>query len=193
MRDSLSMLERLDLETKIHHGPADSARVALLGNPTRQRYTDFLARTYAFEAPAEWRWMRTPGLDTVVDLAPRLFAPKLAEDLATLGRFPDVCPAHAFKGVAQALGWLYVVERGRLMNSMLHRHLVRRLPFESSVAGSYLGGSGSLGLRWQMLGATLDRLAANPTMCTQIVNGALEAFRLMRHPHQPQNPAQKAA
>ena len=170
---------------QIHHGPADSMRVTLLGNPTRARYTDYLARVYAFEAPAEWRWMRTPGLDAVIDLAPRLFAPRLAEDLATLGRFPDVCPAHAFKGVAQALGWLYVIERGRLMNSMLHRHLVRRLPFESSIAGSYLGGSGSLGLRWQTLGAVLDQLAVNPSMSTQIVNGALEAFRLMRHPHQP--------
>lgn len=193
MRDSLSMLERLDLETKIHHGPADSPRVSLLGNATRQRYTDYLARIYAFEAPAEWRWRRTPGVDAVIDLAPRLFATPLAEDLATLGRFPDVCPAHAFKGVAQALGWLYVVERGRLMNSMLHRHLQRRLPFESSIAGGYLGGSGSLGLRWQTLGATLDQLAVNPTTCTQIINGALEAFRLMRHAHQPHTPAQKAA
>ena len=193
MRDSLSMLERLDLETKIHHGPADSMRVTLLGNPTRARYTDYLARVYAFEAPAEWRWMRTPGLDAVIDLPPRLFAPRLAEDLATLGRFPDVCPAHAFKGVAQALGWLYVIERGRLMNSMLHRHLVRRLPFEASIAGSYLGGSGSLGLRWQTLGAVLDQLAVNPSMSTQIVNGALEAFRLMRHPHQPTTPVEKAA
>ncbi|MBV8758642.1 MAG: hypothetical protein JO257_15255, partial [Deltaproteobacteria bacterium] len=52
MRDSISMLERLDLETKIHHGPADSARVALLSKPTRERYADYLARVYAFEAPA---------------------------------------------------------------------------------------------------------------------------------------------
>ena len=193
MRDSLTMLERLDVETKVHHGPADSARVALLGNPTRQRYTDYLARVYAFEAPAEWRWIRTAGLDSVIDLAPRLFAPKLAEDLATLGRFPDVFPAQAFKGIAHALGWLYVVERGRLMNSMLHRHLVRRLPFESSIAGSYLAGSGSLGLRWQQLGAALDDIAHNPTMTTQVINGALEAFRLMRHPHQPHTPVQKAA
>ena len=129
----------------------------------------------------------------MVDLAPRLFAPKLAEDLATLGRFPDVCPAHAFKGVAQALGWLYVVERGRLMNSMLHRHLVRRLPFESSIARQL---PRRLGLARAALAAARRRArpaGRNPTMCTQIINGALEAFRMMRHPHQPQNPAQKAA
>jgi heme oxygenase len=180
MRDQLSMLERLDLETKVFHGPADSGRVALLSHPTRDRYGEFLAKTYAFEAPAEWRWMRTPGLETVIDLAPRLFAPLLANDLGTLGRFPDVVPTTAFRGVAHALGWMYVVERGRLMNSMLHRHLVRRLPFESSIAGSYLAGSGSLGLRWQQLGATLDEVARNTTMVAQIINGALEAFRMMR-------------
>jgi heme oxygenase len=193
MRDQLSMLERLDLETKVFHGPADSGRVALLGNPTRVRYTDHLAKIYAFEAPAEWRWIRTPGLDAVIDVAPRLFAPLLANDLGTLGQFPDVFPANAFRNVPHALGWMYVVERGRLMNSMLHRHLVRRLPFESSIAGSYLAGSGSLGLRWQQLGAALDDVARNPAMIAQIINGALEAFRIMRHTPPTTQPAKKAA
>jgi heme oxygenase len=193
MRDQLSMLERLDLETKVFHGPADSGRVALLGNPTRARYADYLAKLYAFEAPAEWRWLRTPGLDRVIELSPSLFAPLLANDLGTLGRFPDVCPTTAFRGVAHGLGWLYVIERGRLMNSMLHRHLVRRLPFESSIAGSYLAGSGSLGLRWQQLGTALDEVARNPAMIGQIINGALEAFRMMRHTPPTTQPARKAA
>jgi heme oxygenase len=193
MRDQLSMLERLDLETKVFHGPADSGRVALLGNPSRTRYADHLAKIYAFEAPAEDRWIRTPGIDRIIDVAPRLFAPLLANDLGTLGRVPDATPTGAFRGVAQALGWMYVVERGRLMNSMLHRHLVRRLPFESSVAGSYMAGSGSLGLRWQQLGMALDDVARNPAMVAQIINGALEAFRMMRQ-HRPTNePAIKAA
>lgn len=193
MRDQLSMLERLDLETKVFHGTADSGRVALLGNPSRARYADHLAKIYAFEAPAEDRWIRTPGLDSVIDVAPRLFAPLLANDLGTLGRFPDVVPTGAFRGVAQALGWMYVVERGRLMNSMLHRHLVRRLPFESSVAGSYMAGSGSLGLRWQQLGMALDSVARDTTMVAQIINGALEAFRMMRHRRPTNEPATKAA
>jgi heme oxygenase len=193
MRDQLSMLERLDLETKVFHGPADSGRVALLGNATRARYADYLAKVYAFEAPAEWRWIRTPGLESIIDVSPRLFAPLLANDLATLGWFPDVVPTTAFRGVAQALGWMYVVERGRLLNSMLHRHLVRRLPFESSIAGSYLAGSGSLGLRWQQLGMALDEVAKNPTMVAQIINGAFEAFRMMRHTPPTTQPATKAA
>jgi len=193
MRDQLSMLERLDLETKVFHGPADAGRVALLGNPTRARYADHLAKIYAFEAPAEERWVRTPGMDSIIDVAPRLFAPLLANDLATLSRFPDVHPTGAFRGVAQALGWMYVVERGRLMNSMLYRHLVRRLPFESSIAGSYLAGSGSLGLRWQQLGTALDEVARNSTMVAQIINGALEAFRMMRQRRPTNEPAIKAA
>lgn len=193
MRDSLSMLERLDLETKIHHGPADSARVALLGKPTRERYAEYLARIYAFEAPAEWRWMRTPGLDATIDVTSRLFAPALAKDLATLGRFPDIYETTSFKGIAHALGWMYVVERGRLMNSMLHRHLARRLPFESSIAGFYMAGSASLGLRWQQLGEALDGVSRHPMMVTQVINGALEAFRVMRHPTPHNTPQQKAA
>lgn len=193
MSDRLSTLERLDLETKIHHGPADSARVALLAKPTRERYADYLARIYAFEAPVESRWMRTPGLEATLDVASRLFAPTLAKDLATLGRFPDVYETSCFRSVAQALGWMYVVERGRLMNAMLHRHLVRRLPFESSIAGTYMAGSGSLGLRWQQLAAALDDVSKHPLMVTQVINGALEAFRVMRHPTPHNSPQQRAA
>ena len=193
MRDSLSMLERLDLETKIHHGPADSARVALLGKPTRERYADYLARIYAFEAPAESRWMRTPGLEATLDVSSRVFGPLLEKDLATLGRFPDVYETSCFRNVAQALGWMYVVERGRLMNAMLHRHLARRLPFESSIAGTYMAGSSSLGLRWQQLAEALDGVSKHPLLVTQVINGALEAFRVMRHPTPHNTPKQHAA
>ena len=185
MPDPLTMLERLDLETKIFHGPADAPRVALLGHPSRARYADYLAKVYAFEAPAEWKWMRTPGLEAFIDLAPRMFAPRLADDLAALGRFPDVFPTHPFRGIPHALGWMYVVERGRLLSSMLHRHLVRRLPFESSIAGSYLAASGSLGLRWQQLGAVLDEVARTPSMIAQVINGAFDAFRTLRHATPP--------
>ncbi|MBV8757284.1 MAG: hypothetical protein JO257_08425, partial [Deltaproteobacteria bacterium] len=135
----------------------------------------------------------TPGLDAVIDIAPRLFAPVLEKDLATLGRFPDLYETTSFKGVAQALGWMYVVERGRLMNGMLHRHLMRRLPFESSIAGTYMAGSSALGLRWQQLASALDGVSKNPLMVTQVVNGALEAFRVMRHPTPHNTPQQKAA
>lgn len=193
MPEHLTMLERLDLETRIHHGPADAGRVALLGNPVRQRYADYLARVYAFEAPTEWKWIRTPGLERFIEVSPRLFAPVLADDLAMLGRFPDVVPAQPFCGVAQALGWMYVVEHGRLMSSMLHRHLVRRLPYESSIAGTYLAGSGSLGLRWQQLGAALEEIARTPVMIAQVINGALEAFHTMRHTTPRHTPASCAA
>jgi heme oxygenase len=183
--DHLTTLERLDLETKAHHGPADAPRVALLSQATRARYTEYLAKVYAFEAPAEQRWVRTPGLERFIELAPRLFAPRLADDLATLGRFPDLYAAPPFRGIGHAMGWMYVVERGRLMSSMLHRHLVRRLPFESSTAGNYLAGSGSLGLRWQQLGTALDAIARTPAMIAQVISGALEAFRKLRASRSP--------
>src|SRR3569623_2629327 len=179
MRDSLSMLERLDLETKIHHGPADSARVALLGKPTRERYADYLARIYVFEAPAEARGSRTPGLEATLDVSSRVFAPVLEKDLAMLGRFPAVYETGGFKPIAQALGWMYVVARGRLLNAMLHRHLARRLPFASSIAGTYMAGSSSLGLRWQLLAEALDGITKHPLMVTHVINGALEAFRVL--------------
>src|SRR3569623_382859 len=193
MRDSLTMHERLGLETKIHHGPAASARVALLGKPTRERYADYLARIYVFEAPAEARWIRTPGLEATLDVSSRVFAPVLEKDLALLGRFPDVYETGGFKTIAQALGWMYVVARGRLMHALLHRHLARRLPFESSIAGTYMAGSSSLGLRWQQLAEALDGISKRPLMVTHEINGALEAFRELRHPTPHNTPQQHAA
>ena len=85
MPDHLTMLERLDLETKVFHGPADAPRVALLGNPTRTRYADHLAKIYAFEAPAEHKWMRTPGLESFIDIAPRLDGLAVGDQVAFRG------------------------------------------------------------------------------------------------------------
>src|SRR6187455_2148572 len=125
------MLTQLDFATRQHHIAADAGRIALLSGPiTRERYESYLSRTYTVEGPVEARWQKTEGLESIVELTPRLRSGFLIADLTALNLRPEILPPATFVGVEQALGWMYVVERGRRMNGLLHRHLVRRLPQE---------------------------------------------------------------
>lgn len=178
------MLAQLDFATRNYHIHADAGRMALLTNPmTRERYEEYLSRVYAFEAPIEARWQRTEGLDSVVDLKASLRAGFLISDLTTLGSRPTdapICPT--FVGVEQALGWMYVVERGRRMNALLYRHLMRRMPQVMTIAGNYLNASSPCGTRWQQFGLALDRFADNHVIVDQIINAANRAFRSLAQP-----------
>lgn len=181
MHGSSWMLQQLDYATRGYHVAADAGRIALLGATiTREKYAEYLARTYAFEAPIEARWQVTPGLDRVIDVARRVRTGFLASDLRALGLAPEPVTPSVFVGVEQALGWMYVVERGRRMNGMLQRHLMRRIPGVMTIAGNYLAASSPLGMRWQQLGLTLDQVARNGATAEQIINAAHRAFRLLR-------------
>lgn len=181
------MLAQLDFATRSHHIHADAGRVALLaGQITRERYEDYLTRVYEFEAPIEARWQKLEGLESIVDVRPSLRCGFLVTDLTTLGVRPqDIAVVPAFVGVEQALGWMYVVERGRRMNGLLYRHLLRRLPDVMTVAGNYLNASSPCGMRWQQFGTSLDRFAANHVIVDQIINAANRAFRSLRQLGRP--------
>jgi heme oxygenase len=178
------MLAQLDFATRTHHLHADAARIALLaGTVTRERYEEYMTRLYAFEGPVEARWQRTEGLDSVVDLKSSLRTGFMIADLTTLGMRPiEPAMTPAFVGVEQALGWMYVVERGRRMNALLYRHLTRRLPQVMLIAGNYLNASSPCGTRWQQFGTALDRFAGNHVIVDQILNAANRAFRSLRQP-----------
>jgi heme oxygenase len=190
MRSSGSwMLAQLDFATRGHHVHADAGRMALLSSSvTRERYEDYLVRMFAFEAPIEARWRATEGLSTIVEVPSRFRAGFLLSDLAALAIRPELPPAAPFVGVEQALGWMYVVERGRRMHSLLGRHLARRLPQVMAIAGNYLGAASPCGLRWQQFGEALDRFATHHVIVDQIINAAHRGFRLLRQ-QTPQFPA----
>jgi heme oxygenase len=175
------MLQQLDFATRAHHVPADAGRLALFtAKITPEKYTEFLSRLYSFEAPIEARWKRMPELQRVIDVAPRVRTPFLLSDLAALGTAPELLPAPNLVGIEQGLGWMYVVERGRRLNAMLHRHLLKRLPRELTIAGNYLLASASTGQRWHELGQALDKAASNAGHTDQILNAAHRAFRALR-------------
>jgi heme oxygenase len=108
----------------------------------------------------------------------------LVDDLSRLGiASTTALPRYqlpVFPDVAEALAWIYVVERNTLLHGVIHRHLAHRLP-EVSVGGSYLACyDRAAGVRWRELGAALDRVACTTQIADRIVAAANHAFRAQR-------------
>lgn len=183
------MVDRLHAETRIHHADVD-ADLDLLFRPDANAtaYMLFLMRVYGFESPLEAAFAMTPGLDPVIDMRGRHKAGLIAQDLLALGLrasdirdLPQCLTIPQFRGVAEALGWMYVVERTTLAHSVIRRHLGTRLPNEMQHASAYLSAyAGSVGKRWREFGAALDAIARLPAIAERVISSANEAFRCQR-------------
>jgi heme oxygenase len=172
-----SLLPRLDLETHAYHRDADRPWLALTtASVTRACYAEQLARAYTFESPLEAALAYTPHVPALVGTRAR--SRRLARDLFAL----DVSPARLgtrliapFPSVAQALGWVYVVERAARLLVPVKRNLARRLP---DAPTSYVDDD-EAPQRWHELGSILDRLARNPRVADQVIHAAHDGFRCM--------------
>jgi len=177
----LSALTQLELETRAHHERAAAPWLELLlRDVTLERYIGQLVRTYGFEAPLEAALAYTPGLGALLDLRARWRAGLIAQDLlaldvapsaiANIPQSPSIAP---FATTAQALGWLYVVERSSRIHEIVADHLVRWQP-RCAGARTYLCAYRSVReQRWRELGEVLDE--ARPR--TELIAAAHEAFR----------------
>ncbi len=183
------MIERLNDGTREYHATAESDFDVLFEAETTPRhYVSYLVRVYGFEAPLESMLAMTPNLELMIDLKERTKAGYLAQDLMALGLrpaqiadLPQCLAIPQFSGAAEALGWMYVVERTTLAHSVLRRHLLTRLPREMRSASNYLSSyTGVVGSHWRKFGATLDDVAHMPEIANRIIAAANEAFRCQR-------------
>jgi heme oxygenase len=180
----MMMLERLKRDTRAHHHAADADRQSLIQSTTPKSYRRHLSRIYGFEAPAEAAFARTRGLGELIDLAARTHVRRLGADLTALG-IPDLselpqCPSMLSPStIADALGWMYVVEHNALLHGELHRKLENQFPSELAIAGRYLT-PGDADMRLAALGTALDVYASSLEIARQIVEAAKTAFRRQR-------------
>jgi heme oxygenase len=170
------------METRVMHPEADSPWVELMSiEVTRERYIETLIATYGFEAPIESAVALTPGVGAFLPLRPRARSGFIVQDLLGLGfspsriaRLPQCCHVVPFRDAAEALGWMYVVERATLLHETVRHHLQARLP--NIRAWSYLSAyEGIAGKRWQELGQALD-LVAQGDRGDQIIAAAKAAL-----------------
>jgi len=183
------MVERLNDETRVHHTDTDADLDLLFrADSTATDYMVFLMRVYGFESPLESSLAMTTTLDLMLNLRERSRAANLAKDLMALGlranqvsELPQCLTIPNFRGAAEALGWMYVVERSTLAHSVILRHLMTRLPDQMERASSYLQSyAGVVGRRWREFGVTLDNVARHPVIADRIVASANEAFACQR-------------
>jgi len=171
-------LIQLNLATRERHPTADGLWLELMVPGVRKSdYIRQLIMVYGFEAPLEAALRYTPGLNALVDLRAHSRAGLLVQDLMRLGIGPSRIAGLAqrfttFSSPAEALGWMYVVERATLLHGSVRRFLNARL-MELSSASSYLSAyDGVTGDRWSDLGGALDAVAATPAGKRQLLRAA---------------------
>jgi len=179
------MIERLNSETRAHHANADSHFDVLFADDvSTAHYIVYLTRTYGFEAALEAMLSTTPNLGLMIDLHERAKSTYLAQDMLALGlrphaiaHLPQCLTIPELRGAAEALGWMYVVERMTLAHSVVRRHLLTKLPREMHYASSYFQCyTGVVGARWREFGAKLDDIASQMAIADRIVAAAHVAF-----------------
>jgi heme oxygenase len=179
-------LIQLNIATRPHHAAADQPWLDLMGpSVDKSRYLALLLLVYGFEAPLDSAFRYTPGLTSLIDLRGRTRTGLLAQDLMRLGVSASQLAQlpqrfMTFSSAAEALGWMYVVERATLVQGSARRHLIQRLP-ELTCATSYLEAyDGVTSLRWSELGSAFDGVATAPMVTRQLIRAATEGFRAMR-------------
>lgn len=176
-------LALLDRETRPLHADADSGWQRLMqDNGTRDDYVHQLTVTYGFEMPFEVACAYTPALSQLIDLRGRSRSPLIVQDLMMLGHTAEEVKAirctslGPFQDAAEALAWLYVVERPTLRHADLHEHLTSRF-VDLLRATSYLRAyEGTVNKRRAELGIALDQLCVSDKVCRRVTEAAHAAF-----------------
>ncbi|HEX3474634.1 MAG TPA: biliverdin-producing heme oxygenase [Kofleriaceae bacterium] len=190
-------LSLLDRETRALHVEADRGWARLLRDTstTRDDYLRQLTVTYGFESSYEAACAYTPGVGQALDLRGRWRSGLIAQDLLTLG-----CTAHdveamrcyslpAFQDAAEALAWMYVVERPMQVHENVRDELVSRF-VDLARATSYLGAyEGAVSKRRAELGIALDQLCVSDKVCKRVIDAAGAGFRALIEWQRTSDPA----
>jgi heme oxygenase len=182
------LVTRLNISTRHWHADVDEPWLDLL-RPlvTRADYLAQLVRTYGFVAPFESACRYTPGLARELDFHHFSRAGLIAQDLLSLGLLPAQvasiphCPSITmFRDIAEALGWLYVVERFTLLHDGIRRHLIKHLPDIESATTYLKMYEGHVGEHWSSFGRLLDRVGTKDERANEIVAAASAGFGCVR-------------
>jgi heme oxygenase (biliverdin-IX-beta and delta-forming) len=183
-----TVLMRLNLATRRCHVDVDQLWLDLMCPNVRvPDYLGVLVRTYGVIAPFESACRYMPGLARIVDFKQLMRAGLIAQDLLSLGLSPlqvatvPQCPSITmFRGMPEALGWLYVIERSTLLQNSVRRHLQRHLEVDNACA--YLAAyEGHVNDHWNAFGRVLDRIGHDAATANEIIRASCDAFDECSH------------
>ncbi|NVB84354.1 MAG: hypothetical protein HOV81_38615 [Kofleriaceae bacterium] len=190
-----AVLDRLNAATRLDACVADTDVVACLGDFSRERYVDYLVRSFCFEEPFECACVMTPALSRYADPASWSRTRFIAEDLVALGlpaeKLLELAPCQlaAFDNVSDALGWLFVAERNVKTNSIVHHQMVQRAPAVAAAAKYMRCYGTATGARWRAFGTSLDQAVADGASEDRMIEAAFAAFDFFHRWLQPEAPA----
>lgn len=179
-----TLLPRLDAETRAHHAHADAPWLALLAPDLRREdYVRHLVLTYGFEAPVESALLYTSGVRTLVGAHDRARCGLLAQDLlalcltpAQITALPQCFSIAEFDDAAEALGWLYVIERTTMHHDAVRCNVLDRVASARGATSYLAAAQHNADDRWQLLATALDELAPTKAMADRVIEGAEHAF-----------------
>jgi heme oxygenase len=185
------MLVRIGIETSLHHAAADDDRLSALHIRTIDEYRAFLVRVFGFEAPVEEALAGVRELELRF-VRERARVPLLRRDLLQLGLSEHEiarCPrasAISIHCAADALGWMFVLERQTLLAGLIRRQIQQVVGPETPTG--YFGAYGEApGARFRAFGRSLGDLAQAHKPAA-IVDAANVAFRAQRQWYQQREP-----
>jgi heme oxygenase len=179
------MLSRIGRDTRSHHATADGDRLALMDVASVAEYRAFLARIYGFEDAVESAVAGLCDRD-MISAGTRSRLESLRADLVWLGA-QELDSVSRYRGVfvrtaAEALGWLFVIERQTLLAGLIRRYLANRIPNAVPVAARFLDdASRNAGVRFRRFGDALAALAQDHKASVESI--AMAAASAFRHRH----------
>jgi len=180
VRSSSWVLARLGQDTRQLHVHADTDRLAVIDCPSDDAYRRYLARVHGFESAVVLAVAPVDGL-AIAGAGAWLRLERLRQDLIALGVPQPMALPHAgvhIKTSAQALGWLFVIERHVLLAGLVRRILEAQLP-EVAHASRYFATHPEGGSRVRAFGDVLAECvrdgAAHPDA---ICSAAAYAFEM---------------
>ncbi len=182
------LLLNLSIATRHWHADVDDPWLDLLRPSVAvSDYLAQLVRLYGLIAPFESAIRYTPGIEPFVDVHQMSRAGLLAKDLLTLGLSPaqvaniPACDAlTTFRGPAEAIGWLYVVERSTLLQDGIRRHLLHQLPQVECACAYLTAYDRRPGDHWQQFGDLLERVGKTPEQAEELLAAATAGFDAAR-------------
>ena len=132
----------------------------------------------------------------MVDLRGRVHSGLIAQDLMGLGFGTaqvaglPLCPIAPFATPAEALGWMYVVQRSSALHAQIKQHVEARLPQVRCGRGlSYLSISSARAVTLASeLGTALEVVVRDERTADHVISGACDAFRRLVDWFQPAQP-----
>lgn len=179
-----ALLTRLEIATQPWHRVVDSTWQRLRRpDVTRADYVESLLKAYGYIAPIESACMYAPELERWLGDRPLVRAGMIAQDLVSLGMLPSLitripqCPdITTFRTAAEALGWLYLIERGATVRDGLRGHLVEMIP-NLEYGCSFLAVTEERAQeRFARFRETVERIATTYAIADELVAAACEAF-----------------